>query len=766
MQAAALNNALKQNFLQPIDANGWVLLLGGPVLGWLLPRWSWRRQLVAIASLSLGWCGLSFGLFQANIWLPVALPIALFSTTATAVTITERLRENALLAQQVDRLWQAYQPDLIARETLHPLLELQNHKLKLSSTHRLRVAQLTALADQLGRSQSAQAAIARSLSIGLVAADRTGRVWFCNPAAIVWLDLATESSLPAKLVPDWLSPSEWQTDFDRLQHDRTSVSRSLRHGNRWFALTLEPLIYTAASTAQPLDGFLLLLEDISDRKQVELQLQQAKDAADFANRAKSEFLAHMSHELRTPLNAILGFTQLLLMDRSVLIDQREHLDIINTSGQHLLSLINDVLEMSKIEAGRLKLNITSFDLMELLDRLEAMLHLKAESKQLQLQFELGTHLPHFVTADEGKLRQVLLNLLGNAIKFTEAGHVVLCVEASQGVGAGEQGFRRPFESSLPNPQSPITLHFTIADTGIGISPDEIDRLFQPFSQTRSGQQAQEGTGLGLAISQRFVQLMGGEITVRSVVGCGSVFQFTILVQSAAIEADLSSVSAQPRSILSLAANQPAYRLLVVEDQAENRQYLFGLLKTIGFEVQQADSGEVAIALWRQWQPHVILMDMRLPGISGYETTRQIKTSTQGQVPIIIAVSGEAFEEDQAAMRAAGCDDVVRKPVQTEILLAKLGQYLGVDYKYDEDEKPVDPPSIAPAEAIHRDLAAMPADWLAQLREAAQGCRDRQVLELIQQIPAENVVLAETLTAFAVDYRFSDIFDLITVTAQP
>ena len=769
VQVAAMHNLLQQNFLQPIDGQALILLLGGPVLGWLMATWSTRRQLVAIASLCFGWGVLSLLLFRAAYLLPIAMPIALFTTTAIAVALSERLRENALLARQVDQLWQAYQPDLIARDPVNPLLQLQGQRLRLSASPRRRVAQLAALADQFGRSQSAQAAIARSLSIGLVAADSDGRVWFCNPAARRWLQLDIGSSLTAKLVPDWLSQGEWQIDFNRLQTNRSVVSRTLQHCDRWFAICLEPLLYRAATSAQPLDGFLLLLEDITDRKQAEVHLQNAKEAAEAASRAKGEFLANMTHELRTPLNAILGFTQLLQLDRSLASEQRKQLDIISSSGQHLLGLINDVLDLSKAEAGHLKLNRSSFDLILLLDRLRQMFHLKAEAKQLQLHFELAPDLPRYITADEGKLRQVLLNLINNAIKFTEVGRVLLCVECDR--EAQKLYWQEEIEeqkSSLSNWQAttpsptPIALHFTIADTGIGIAPDEIDRLFEPFMQTRSGQQAQEGTGLGLVISRRFVQLMGGDITVRSRVNCGSVFQFAISVQQAD---SIDSVS-EPRRIISLAPQQPLYRLLIVEDQAENRQYLADLLSAVGFEARQAENGKEAIALWQHWQPHLILMDMRMPIMDGYAATQQIKSNVRGEATVIIAVTGDAFEEDQAAMLAAGCDDFLHKPVQAETLLKKLSQYLGVNYIYEQPPAEVEPTSTADAEWIRRQLAAMSPAWIAQLRQAAQGCSDRQVLLLIEQIASEQPALARALTKLADSYRFNDILNLIIAAVQP
>ena len=347
-------------------------------------------------------------------------------------------------------------------------------------------------------------------------------------------------------------------------------------------------------------------------------LQEALITADAANRAKSEFLANMSHELRTPLNAILGFTQLMSHDHSLSTEHQQNLTIINRAGEHLLNLINDILEMSKIEAGRTTININSFDLIRLLENLEEMLRFRATSKGLQLAFEYTSHLPQYIQADESKLRQVLLNLVGNAIKFTTTGRVTLRV----GLGTGDWGLGTGKDSSQ-------SLTFEVMDTGPGIASEEINLLFEAFRQTETGRKSQQGTGLGLAISRKYVQLMGGEISVTSTVGEGSKFTFDIqigLTAASEIESNLSK-----SQVIGLAPTQTEYRILVVDDVRESRLVLEKILTSIGFAVQEAANGQEAIALWQEWQPHLILMDMRMPVMDGYEATRVIKEREQRHI---------------------------------------------------------------------------------------------------------------------------------------
>ncbi|MBD2560177.1 MULTISPECIES: ATP-binding protein [Nostoc] len=363
-------------------------------------------------------------------------------------------------------------------------------------------------------------------------------------------------------------------------------------------------------------------EELIQSQKIAAQEQQAavREAARSAaaNLAKSEFLANMSHELRTPLNAILGFTQVMSRDYSLSGEHQENLAIINRAGEHLLNLINDILEMSKIEAGRITLNLSSFDLIHLLKNLEEMLHLRAASKNLELLFEYAQDIPKYIETDENKLCQVLINLLGNAIKFTDTGKVTLRVRLGTGK-AGEQGEQIPLY--------PPHLFFEIQDTGCGITPQEIDLLFEAFEQTEIGRKSQQGTGLGLAISRKYVQLMGGDITVSSMPGVGSKFAFDVQIAlTCPREIPTNQIKSQ---ILALAPTEKAYRILVVDDSKESRLLLVKILTSLGFEVKEATDGVEAVANWESWQPHLIFMDMRMPIMDGYEATRMIKAKQIG-----------------------------------------------------------------------------------------------------------------------------------------
>lgn len=483
-------------------------------------------------------------------------------------------------------------------------------------------------------------------------------------------------------------------------------------------------------------------------KQRTVELNQAKQVAEAANRSKSEFLANMSHELRTPLNAILGFAQLMNRDTSFTPQQQENIGIINRSGEHLLSLINDVLDMSKIEAGRISLSENAFDLYQLLRTIQEMFQLKAESKGLQLLIDYTPEVPQYVHADESKLRQILINLLGNAIKFTQAGGVILRVVTGKD------------ERLLTNDSGQITLHFEVEDTGAGIAPDEMESLFEPFVQTETGRKSQQGTGLGLPISRKFVQLMGGDITLSSTVSQGTIFKFDIQLQLTSC-ADLQEIQ-QVRRVIGLEPGQPEYRILVVDDRDLNRRLLTKMLSPMGFQVREAENGQEAIAVWESWEPHLIWMDMRMPVMNGYEATEHIKSHIKGQATAILALTASVLEEEKAIVLGAGCEDFVRKPFREEVIWEKMAKYLGVRYVYeqkDEVESLKDESTNSAFTLQPSSLQVMPVDWISQLQQAATQLDAEQILALIAQIPQTHISLAKALQQKVNDFDFGQIVSL-------
>ncbi len=507
------------------------------------------------------------------------------------------------------------------------------------------------------------------------------------------------------------------------------------------------------------------------RKQIESysdRLEKTAATANAANRTKSEFLANMSHELRTPLNAILGFTQMMQRESDRSSPQHEYLGIISRSGEHLLNLINDVLSMAKIEAGRTTFEPSAFDLRHLLRTLEETLRMKAEEKSLQLFVVVEKSVPQFIKTDEMKLRQVLVNLIGNAIKFTQVGQVTLRVSVPEA-----QADLKLLESDEPQVEDALSvvsghaferILFRVQDTGPGIEPSELPRLFDPFYQSSKTRKAHQGTGLGLAISQRFVKLMGGQLQVDSNAGEGATFSFEI----EALPAKPDELASAPiQEVLCLAPGQPAYRILVVEDIASARKLLVSLLSLVGFKVRAVVNGQKAIAAYQSWHPHLIWMDMRMPVMDGYEATAQIralelkhklKHREQRHRPTkIIALTASAFEEERAAVLASGCDDFVRKPFHTHVIFEKMTEHLGVQYLYKNTSEEAALPPTTPLRS--EDLKVMPAAWLAQFRQAAVQVDAEQLYQLIAQIPAKYHSMASALSASTQNFCFDELIAL-------
>jgi len=435
------------------------------------------------------------------------------------------------------------------------------------------------------------------------------------------------------------------------------------------------------------------------RRQLETILRREKEAAEIANLAKSRFLSNMSHELRTPLNAILGFTQLMRHDDLLSGENKRNLDIINTSGEHLLTVINDVLEMSKIEAGNLTLHPGVFDLSGMIRALEQMFGLRANEKGLALDFTIQPDVPEQIFGDEGKIRQILTNLLSNALKFTEDGEISLCASVERD---GDDSHN-------------LTLFFRVADTGAGISPEEQAELFSPFVQSESGRRSQQGTGLGLSISRQLVRLMGGDMTLESEVGRGTCFSFHIRCREAF--ADEAAGDAGERAVIGIASGSRR-RVLVVDDHAGNREVVVRLLAPVGFEVREADGGAAALRIVAVWRPDLVFLDKRMTGMSGVETTRRLRArAREGEPMVILALTASAFDDDRRDMLEAGCDDIVTKPFREATLMRVIARHLGLRYRYEEraamePEEPLD--ATDPGSPA---LAALPHDLQQALKDA-------------------------------------------------
>jgi len=609
------------------------------------------------------------------------------------------------------------------------------------------VTQRRRVAMELKRSQAFLNRIMRNVPVILFAFDLDGTITFSRGAALSGLGFKQSELEGVNILQTYENHAIYQDlkrslqghvtggtyDFDGVYHE--VYLGPMRENNELIGVIGISFDVTEQKRAQDV---------IQMGKQLQFAKQEAEQArrrAEEANLAKSMFIANMSHELRTPLNSIIGFSQFLVRDSSLSTDQQEYVSLIVRSSEQLLTLINEILDMAKIESGNIQLNNMDFDLAELLEGLDSIYHARILNQEMMFISDISEDIPRYLWGDRNKLRQVLVNLLSNAVKFTEEGTITL--------------------KAWSDEDYPYNIYFRVADTGIGIAEDELPTLFEPFAQAESGQKSGSGTGLGLAITREFIELMGGTIDVESEVGVGT--SFTIFVPLEPAKDTVKPSSSESSRVVGVKNPQVEHKILIVDDRWENRMMLSRMLTEVGFQVREASDGREAITRWRNWSPDLIWMDMRMPNMDGYEATQRIRQSDNGDDVVIIALTASAFEQDRERVMMVGCDDFLAKPFRDADLFDKLSRHLDIEFIYEEQmSKKQSKHSDAPS----TDLSELPDDLRLQLKYAITDLNLGKVQDIVNSMWSDYPELAQQILDKANEFDFDTLSSWITEKETP
>lgn len=640
-------------------------------------------------------------------------------------------------------------PVLVVLRTLNESLVAAHHW----------ISELRQTQDDLRRERDLVNRIMETSPVGIVAVDREGAITFVNSSGERIFGATRHEILRrAYNAPEWKATSHEGSPYPDDEHPFRQVQQSGRalHDVRLAISKPDGRRVLLSVNAAPVwsadgkfEGMVASLEDMTERARVEDELRRyregleelvrqrtgelvaARDHAMAANNAKSVFLANVSHELRTPLNAILGFAGLIADSERVPPEHLAKLRVIQRSGEHLLELINDVLDMAEIEAGGFTTDISSTDLNDLSLQVVDMMRTRAEVKGLSVLVEQTPAFPRFARTDAAKLRQILINLVSNAVRYTEQGHVTLRLDAET--------------------TGRLLLKLEVADTGIGIAAEDQERIFKPFVRLAGSHPG--GTGLGLALTRQYVQLMGGRISVESALGRGSVFR--VVLPAEVSDTESAAPDLESARVIGLAPGQPRYRVLIVEDEQENRMLLEELLAGAGFDVRAAADGAAAVGAFQSWQPNFIWMDWRMPVMDGGQATSAIRAMEGGRQTKIAAVTASAFADERAAILAAGVDEFVRKPFRPEDIFECMARLLGVRYTFGK--RGAVPEQEADLSLTSDALAVLPERLRQELADALLSLDKGRVTEVIRRASELDKHLGATLSRHADSLAFTPIF---------